>query len=123
MPHIILKGPVDLPAFHHTFAPLKADSNGWILKVRSCYLSHENRNLLFDCTAVRSGFSQDFFIRADNKDSGTTIRVDPYMRIERNEGVHRIIAHLASLLIKANPGLALEKTNLPPEVVAEVPAS
>lgn len=118
MPHIILKGEADLRRISEKFQPQRADSNGWIVKLKNCFLSTEASMLIFDCTAVRSGFSQDFYLRAEVKSGRITVRVDPYMRIEKNEGVQRTIVAVTDLI---NSGvetpLPVDKSNLPPDVL------
>lgn len=127
MPHIILSGEAPLRGFFEQFTDHRADSNGWIIKIKSCFISKDETVLLFDCTAVRSGFSQDFFIRAEAKAGRLSVRVDPYMRIERNEGVQRAIVQIAAEIRHAAAGgLVLDKSNLPPEILAgfeQAPAS
>lgn len=123
MPHIILRGACDLAAVASRFTPARADGNGWIIRLKEFYLSSTARNALVDCTAVRSGFSQDFYLRIELKGEGLTVRVDPYMRIERNEGVQRAILGVARFLMQVDPALRLEKTNFPPELAAEIPAA
>ena len=124
MPHVLLKGSADFPGFAGTFTPLQVNESGWILKLRVCYVSSDATRLLFDCTAVRSGFSQDFYIRAEQKQSNVTVRVDPYMRIERNEGVQRCVLLIAAqLLEKQGTQLTLDKSNLPPEILSTLSGS
>lgn len=117
MPHVILSGTPDLSVIHKQFEPVRTDLNGWIIKIHHSLLSEHNRTVVYDCTAVRSGFSQDFYIRAELKDGRVSVRVDPYMRIERNEGVQRIIVYIAGLLLKAYPELAVSKSNIPEEIL------
>jgi hypothetical protein len=119
MPHVILSGIPDFTIVHKQFAPFRADSNGWIIKIQSCLVSADARLLLFDCTAVRSGFSQDFYIRAEMKDQKVTVRVDPYLRIERNEGVQRTIVALAGRLRDQCPELAVSKSNIPENLLQD----
>lgn len=122
MPHILLRGEPDLAAAAQRFAPARADGNGWIIRLKEFYVATARRNVLVDCTAVRSGFSQDFYIRIEVKGSGVTVRVDPYMRIERNEGVQRAILGIVRFLMAGDPSLQFDKTNFPPELIAELTA-
>lgn len=117
MPHIILSGTPDFSDVHTSFVAFRADSNGWIIKVQHCLLSENGKTIIFDCTAVRSGFSQDFYIRAESKEDRVSVRVDPYMRIERNEGVQRAIVAITNLIQQRCPGLAFSKSNLPEDVL------
>ncbi len=120
MPHIILRGHADLAALAGSFTPGRADGNDWIVRLKDIYLASGQRNAIVDCTAVRSGFSQDFYARIELKGGGLTVRVDPYMRIERNEGVQRAILGITRLLMAADPTLRFDKSNFPPELTAEI---
>ncbi len=120
MPHIILRGIADLAGLHENFSPVRADSFGWIIKLSDCHLSYSRTMLLFECTAVRSGFSQDFYIRAEQKGETVTVRVDPYMRIERNEGVQRTLLAVTKLLKQKAGNLSFERTNLALPVQSEL---
>lgn len=119
MPHVILSGTPDLQTFFNQFKPYRSDSNGWIIKIDNCLINADKTMLLFDCTAVRSGFSQDFYIRAEKKELRVTIRVEPYCRIERNEGVQRSIVAIAASLRDIYADLTLSKSNLPDEVLRD----
>lgn len=120
MPHIILSGEAPLRDYFSQFQDHRADSNGWIIKIKNCFISKDETVLLFDCTAVRSGFSQDFYIRAEAKGGRLSVRVDPYMRVERNEGVQRAIVQIAAEIRKGASGtLSFDKSNLPPEILGD----
>jgi len=116
LPHVVLEGRPNLPHVHQTFQQVAAKSNGWILKLNRIYISADSRALMIECTAVRSGFAQDFYLRADQRDTQLTVRVDPLMRIERNEGVQRCIVLVARLIRQKGSDIVLLKTNLPAEI-------
>ena len=101
---------------HQTFQQVTGKSNGWILKLNRIYISADSRALMIECTAVRSGFAQDFYLRVDQRDTQLTVRVDPLMRIERNEGVQRCIVLVARLIREKSSDIVLLKTNLPAEI-------
>ncbi len=119
MPHVILSGTPDFFKVHNQFTPFRNDSNGWIIKIQNCLISADSRMLMFDCTAVRSGFSQDFYVRAEAKGERISIRVDPYLRIERNEGVQRSIVTIAAKLREVCPALEQSKSNLPDNLLQD----
>jgi len=119
MPHVILSGAAKLREAFDQFSPFRADTNGWIIKIKNIFISRDDSTLMVDCTAVRSGFSQDFYIRLEAKDNRVTVRVDPYMRIERNEGVQRTIAALAAWVQTFSGGMTFEKSNIVSEILAD----
>lgn len=112
----MFNGKGDFAKVHRLFQAERFDENGWIIKLRNCYLSTDAETLIIESTAVRSGFSQDFHLRVEQKASSFTVRLDPYMRIERNEGVQRAIMAVGNLLLRHLPGLTVERTNLPAEI-------
>jgi hypothetical protein len=118
VPHIILRGHADLPAVHARFQPARCDANGWVIKVQQCFLSATGRTLLLEGVAARSGFVQTFYILAEQKDDRVTLRIDPHTNVEKNEGVKRSLLLVRDLLLAITPGLELENTNLPPELLA-----
>ena len=117
MPHLIYGWTADLAAVHRDFKPMQRQDNGWILKALFCYLSHDSRILIFECIAVRSGFSQNFFLRAEQKGESVTFRVDPHTNVEKNEGVKRMLLAVRDLVVSANSHMKFEKSNLPPELL------
>lgn len=120
MPHIIYKGIADLRAAHSSFEAMKDDSNGWIIRLNQLFLSSNGETLLFDCTAVRSGFAQGFYALAEQKADRVTLRIDPHTSVARNEGVKRTLLVIRDYLLRTSPNLEFEKSNLPPEILSSV---
>jgi hypothetical protein len=123
MPHIIYKGEADLKSLHEAFEAVGDTQDGWILKLLKAYLANDRRSILFEATAVRSGFSVNFYVLTEQKREGVTVRVDPRTNVEKNDGVKRCIALVASRLKAANHSLVFDKTNLPPHIFTPPPAA
>ncbi|MBX7245878.1 MAG: hypothetical protein K1X53_10290 [Candidatus Sumerlaeaceae bacterium] len=123
MPHIICTGVTDIRPVHAQFVPDRYDSNGWLIKTMKCYLDQTGRNLLIEAVAVRSGFSQNFYILVEHKENSLTIRIDLHTNVEKNEGVKRTLLVIRDLVASHNPALAVDKTNLPPEMMGETPGN
>lgn len=119
VPHIIFRGKADLAGVFEHFQSSRRDVNGWILKALQAYLSQNQRILLFECTSVRSGFSQNYYVRAEQKGEAVTIRVDPNTNVEKNEGVKRSLVMVRDMVLPFSPQLVMEKTNLPAEFLAD----
>lgn len=122
MPHIIFRGPSDLPAVLRAFTRETHEQEGWIIKLLECYIASNTETLLFECTSVRSGFSQNFYARAEQKGHFLTVRIDPMMRIERNEGVQRTVAVIADV-VRKHTGVVFEKSNLPEKILSRFHAA
>jgi hypothetical protein len=121
VPHLVYSCPVDLSKVQADFKRQQRNSNGWILKLLHCYLSDDHCTLLFESISVAQGFSQDYYVRAEIKGDTFTIRVDSHTNIVKDEGVKRTLLFVRDVIAASNPGLALLKTNLPPELLAEQP--
>ena len=118
MPHVIHTGIADLGAIHAQFQAITVTDDGWILKLLKAYLANDKRSILFEATAVRSGFSVNFYVLAEQKKESVTVRVDPRTNVEKNDGVKRAVAMASELLSKSTPHLRFDKTNLPPFIFA-----
>jgi hypothetical protein len=121
LPHIIYKGTADLPAVQSQFNPVTRNENGWIVKMVHCYMSEDRNLLLFETLSVRSGFSQNYYTRAEQKGPQVTIRMDPHTNVEKNEGVKRSLLAVRDLVLAASPDLEFCKSNLGPELLSPQP--
>lgn len=122
MPHLIYLKTPPLEVAARRFAPCQAVTNGWRVKLTQCYIASNGRALLVDAVAVRSGFSQHFYLLAELKGERLTLRVDPHTNVEKNEGVKRTLLLLRDWLLDGWTGAELEKTNLEADLLAESPS-
>lgn len=110
-----------MAAIHRAFQPISDTQEGWILKLLKAYLANDGRSILFESTAVRSGFSVNFYVLAEQKKESVTVRVDPRTNVEKNDGVKRAVALVGGLIANHTPGLQFDKTNLPPFIYTPPP--
>jgi hypothetical protein len=122
MSHVSLTTDATLEAVHKIFAPKRCDGGGWIVRLKESFLAGLHPTMLIDASAVRSGFSQDFFLRLDLRDNLITIRVEPLTIVEHNEGVQRAILGAAGLVASVATTVEVAKYNLVPELRAELDA-
>lgn len=123
MPHVILRGTCSLEDVWRQFRPLTTSVGGWITKLTDCYLGVSHGGLLVEATAVYRGVTHNFYVRVDGKSDQITVRIEPRTNVEKNDGVKRAVALVANQLRVVAPVLSIEKTNLPPEMVAIVEAT
>ena len=120
MPHIVFRGQAGLQQAFEAFAASRGEDNGYLIKLQECYLASTRRTLLVEALAVRSGFSQSFYLLAEQKGATVTVRVDPHTNVEKNEGVKRAVSALARLVLAHSEGLVVERSNLPEDILASV---
>lgn len=116
MPHIVYEGAADLASVHQAFQPDSLEQEGWIIKITRAFLADDGRSILFESIAVRSNFSQSFYVVAECKRNQVTIRVDPRTNVEKNDGVKRAVSLASSIVLARNPDLRPLRTNLPQHI-------
>lgn len=119
MPHVVIRGSLDLPGFVAGFEPILdrspgdgAAGGGDVARADRVFLEHSGRNALVECLVVEGGRKQPFYVKISVHDSKSTVRVDPICRIERSAGVKSLVAQLGSRVLRATPRGEIEVTNL-----------
>lgn len=115
MPHVLLTGGAGLASFCSDFERKTVHVNDWIIKFQNCFVSHDHKTIILDTIAVRSGFSQGFYLLIEQKHDQYTIRVDPHTNVEKNEGVKRAIASVAHNLLYKWLSLQFTRSNIDPD--------
>lgn len=113
MPHVVIRGSVDLRRYTDEFEPLLVRRDGDVLRADRIYLERDGRTALVAALVVEAGRKQPFYVRISAHDRGSaTLRVDPATHVERSEGVKALVAALGADLLARTPGARLEVTNL-----------
>ena len=112
MPHVVIRGTLDLPAFVADFAPILERTGGDVMRADRIFLENSGTNALVECLVVESRRKQPFYVKISVHDSKSTVRIDPICRIERSSGVKQLVARLGARALHATPGGEIEVTNL-----------
>lgn len=113
MPHVVIRGDVDLAAYARAFRPLRVRQGSDLLHAERVYLPSDARNLLVEALAVERGRKLSFYVKISRHDRGTvTVRIDPLTAVDRTPGVQRLVAEIGADLLARTPGSAVEVTNL-----------
>jgi len=94
----------------------------WISKLTDCFLSTNGREVLVAATAVCRGVTHNFYVRVDQKQDQITVRIEPRTNVEKNDGVKWAVAMVALWMKTVWPELIIDKSNLPPEMLATLEA-
>ena len=113
MPHVVIAGAVDLRGYAGDFAPTVIREGGDVLRADRIYLDAEGRTALIDALVVEAGRKQPFYVKISAHERGSvTVRIDPLTRVERTEGVKRLVARIGADLLARSPDARVEVTNL-----------
>lgn len=112
MPHAVVEGDVDLPAWARELPELFERRGADVLRTGEVLVERGGRALLVEATAVEAGRRQTFYIRVSAHASRATVRIDPLCRVERSEGVRALVALVAADLLARTRGAKLGATNL-----------
>ncbi len=112
MPHIVLKGPVDLHSFYTGHKPVAREVAGEILKLHNIFMNQRGDILLIEALAVEHGPPNRFFVQIGRKDAKTTVKIYPGSDPEKTPGVKKLLALVAQQVKARNPQADYGHTNL-----------
>ncbi len=113
MPHVVIRGDVDLRAWAEDFEPLLVRMGGDVLRADRIYVESAGRAALVAALVVEAGRKQPFYVKISAHDRGSaSLRVDPMTHVERGPGVKALVAELGAELLRRTPGASVEVTNL-----------
>jgi len=88
MPHVVIEGDVDLPAWGRDFTPRALRSGRDLCKIERLYVDSDGRSALVEVLAVEAGRKLPFYVRVSSHERGsTTVRIDPLTHPDRSDGV------------------------------------
>jgi len=122
MPHLEVRGAIDLSAVHRRFRIHSYREDSLVLKAQGCYLSQDSRTLLFDCLVAEQFLRQGFFVLCAAKDDAIMVRLLPRTSPEKTDGVKRSVAWIAAWLQTFDPSAKIGTSNLESRVAGPFPA-
>jgi len=113
MPHVVIRGPVDLAAYASHFKPLLIRRGGDVLRAERIFVDGQRRTALVESLVIEAGRKLPFYVKISAHDRGsTTLRIDPLTHVERSDGVKELVAALGADVLASTPGADVEVTNL-----------
>ena len=112
MPHVVIKGDIDLRRFFEEFEPIYKREDGIIFKVKDAFLNPQNTKLLLESIVVEEGIPQSFLVQIKKRSGeSVTIKLYPQTDPEKTPGVKKLITflfkHITQSIIWKNPCLFL----------------
>jgi len=112
MPHVALKGNLSAEDIWLAFSPEEFSEKGNHFKAEEAYLSTDKKTLLIKSIVVERGFSKTFLVKIAEKEERIVITVDPICKVEKSEGVKRLIGLYAWRILQAEPESKVDATNI-----------
>ena len=112
MPHVVLKGPVDMDEVFRRLKPVFVKTERGILKATDAYMDRAKRTIIVDSLAIEGGEKDRFFMAIGHREDGLVVRLFEVPEVERTEGVKRVLAETAKQLLETFPDLEVGETNL-----------
>jgi hypothetical protein len=112
MPHVVLKGAVDLRSVFEGLRPLMVRLPNGVLKTEVAYIAHDARAILVEALAIEGPSRTRFLAMLGARDDGLVVRLYPGWDVPKTDGVKRVLAELAKAVMADHPGLSVGETNL-----------
>jgi hypothetical protein len=103
MPHLTLTGPVSVHDIWLAFEPSEWHEGGTHFKAQECFLSSDKSTALIRSLVVERQFPKAFFVRITEREGELTIGLEALATPERTDGVKRLLALFAELIILNEP--------------------
>jgi len=113
VPHVVIRGSVDLAGWARGFEPLLLRRGGDVLRADRIFLDAGGHTALIEALVLESRRKLAFYVKISAHDRGSaTVRVDPLTHVERSDGVKELVAQIGAELLARTPGATVERTNL-----------
>ena len=121
MPHALIEGAIDLPAFAGDLEPLLLRRGGDVLRTGEVFVERGGRALLIEAVVIEAGRKQPFYVRVAHAERGSVnVRVDPHTHPDRTPAVHALVGEIVAALLAFAPGSRLLRGSV---VVPSPPAT
>ena len=113
MPHVVIKGEVDLATYAEHFSPLLIRRGGDVLRADRIFVDGAGRTALVESLVVEAGRKLPFYVKiSTHKRGSATVRVDPLTHVERSDGVKALVAALGADLLARTSGAQVASKSL-----------
>jgi len=112
MPHVVLKGNVEIENIFQNIKPIFIKDEKGILKTLNVYIDRPKKSVLFESLVLEEGKKIQFLGMISKREDGLVVRIYPGFEIEKTNGVKKILAEMAKNLLEKFPKLSIGETNL-----------
>ena len=112
IPHVVLVGPVDMEEVFRRLRPVFVKTDRGILKSTEAYMDRARRSIIVDSLSIEGGEKVRFLMNIALRDNGLVVQLFDVPKVERTEGVKRVLAETAKQLLLSFDELEVGETNL-----------
>ena len=112
MPHVVLKGNIEMENIFQSIKPIFIKDEKGILKTQNIYIDRPKKSVLFESLVLEEDKKIQFLGLISKREDGLVIRIYPALEIEKTDGVKKILAKMANNLLEEFPKLSIGETNL-----------
>jgi len=112
MPHVVLKGNLNLEDIFNKFKNILIRNEDGILKTENIYISRDKNSIIIESLAIEKGVKHSFLSMVSNRDDGVVVRVYPGIEVEKTSGVKKILSEIAKQILVEFTQITIGETNL-----------
>ena len=112
MPHVVLKGKIEITDVFRKLEPFLVRSENGILRTANAYVARDEKSMLVESLVIEGSKKTQFFMMISRREDGIVVRICPVVEVEKSQGVKKIIAETATQLLGKFAELSTGETNL-----------
>lgn len=112
MPHVVLKGKVEVADLFRKLEPFLVRSDTGLLRTANSYIARDEKSIMVESLVIEGSKKTQFFMMISGRDDGIVVRISPVVEVEKSHGVKKIVAETANRLLGTFPELSIGETNL-----------
>ncbi len=112
MPHVVLKGNIEIENAFQNIEPIFIKEDKSILKTLNIYIDRSKKSVLIESLVLEEGKKIQFLGMISKREDGLVVRIYPGFEIEKTDAVKKILAKIAKNLLEKFPKLSIGETNL-----------
>jgi len=112
VPHVVLKGKIEVAQLFRKLEPFLARSETGVLRTTNAFIDRDEKSILVECLVIEGSKKTQFFTMISGREDGIVVRICPVVEVEKSHGVKKIIAETATQLLRKFAELSIGETNL-----------
>ncbi|WP_455368119.1 hypothetical protein [[Eubacterium] cellulosolvens] len=112
MPHVVLRGNVNVTDVFKELETFLVRGEKSVLRIANTFIDRDNKSILVESLVIEGSKKTQFFTMISRRKDGVVIRIAPIVEVEKSYGVKKIIAVIATQILAKFPQLSIGETNL-----------
>jgi hypothetical protein len=112
VPHVVLKGPIEIDEVFRRLKPVFVKTERGILKATDAYMDRAKRSILIDAMSIEAGETVRFLMMIVAHEDGIEVRMFDVPEVPASDSIRMVMAETAKQLLETFEELELGETNL-----------